>query len=212
MKKIQDLAKIIGVEIDDTLKDINRHKDIRGNWRTLVRLVVSFYIENSLNDQQTMLLSKLTSEQRAFMRRTNRSHKTINVSNLFNASDILPEPFDTPENGFSDEQQDAIVARVKEYLKSIGNISIFTVHTFNLFELCNYDVLYDCKTGKEIHERSYLSSGFNDDDEKVKNILSNYLQELIDNGEVTEVNTYNLGIAHGLDKDKHNDESESIIG
>ena len=42
MKKIQDLARIVGVEIDDTLKEINRQKDIRGNWRTLVRLVVSF--------------------------------------------------------------------------------------------------------------------------------------------------------------------------
>lgn len=190
MKKIQDLARIVGVEIDDTLKEINRQKDIRGNWRTLVRLVVSFYIENSLNDQQTMLLSKLTSEQKAFMQRTKRGRNTFNVSNLFNASDILPEPFETPENGFSDEQQDAIVARVKEFIKSIGNISIFTVHTFNISELCNYEVLYDCKTGKEIRERSYLSSGFNDDDEKVKNILSNYMQELIDNGEVSVSNTY----------------------
>lgn len=192
MRKIQDIARIVGVEIDDTLKDINRHKDIRGNWRTLVRLVVSFNIEDSLNEQQTMLLSKLTCEQKAFMQRTKRSHKTLNVSNLFNISDVLPEPLETPENGFSDEQQNEIVNRVKEYIKSLGNISIFTVHTFDLSELCKYKVLFDCISGKQIYERSYLSSGFNDDDEKVKNILSNHLHDQLRNGDVTIVDSNTL--------------------
>lgn len=185
MRKLQDLAKIVSVEINDTLKEINREQDLRGNWRTLVRLVVSFDVEDALTEEQKAKLAKLTDEQKAFLQRTKRA---FNVSNLFNASDVLPTPFETPEGGFDDATQDALITKVKEYLAKIGNKSLFTCHTFAVNELSEFSVLYDAENGTTIRERSYLSSGFADDDERIKNILSNQLAQQIENGEVTEIN------------------------
>ena len=185
MRKLQDLAKIVSVEINDTLKEINREQDARGNWRTLVRLVVSFDVEDALSDEQRAKLEKLTDAQKAFVQRTKR---TFNVSNLFNASDVLPTAFDTPEGGFDDATQDALVTKVKDYLATIGNKSLFTCHTFSVNELSKFSVLYDAESGTTIRERSYLSSGFADDDERIKNILSSQLAQQIENGEVTEIN------------------------
>lgn len=184
MRKLQDLAKIVSVEINDTLKEINREQDARGNWRTLVRLVVSFDVEDVLTDEQRAKLAKLTEAQKAFLRRTKR---TFNVSNLFNASDVLPTAFDTPDGGFDDATQDALVTKVKDYLTTIGNVSLFTCHTFQISELSEFSVLYDAENGTAIRERSYLSSGFADDDERIKNILSNQLAQQLENGEVTEI-------------------------
>lgn len=184
MRKLQDLAKIVSVEINDTLKEINREQDARGNWRTLVRLVVSFDVEDTLTDEQKAKLAKLTDEQKAFLQRTKRA---FNVSNLFNASDVLPTTFETPNGGFDDATQDALVTKVKEYLAKIGNKSLFTCHTFAVNELSEFGVLYDAENGTIIRERSYLSSGFADDDERIKNILSNQLAQQIENGEVTEI-------------------------
>lgn len=185
MRKLQDLAKIVSVEINDTLKEINREQDARGNWRTLVRLVVSFDVEDVLTDEQRAKLAKLTDAQKAFLQRTKR---TFSVSNLFNASDVLPTPFETPEGGFDDATQDALVTKVKDYLATIGNMSLFTCHTFAVNELSKFNILYDAENGTTIRERSYLSSGFADDDERIKNILSTQLAQQIENGEVTEIN------------------------
>ena len=185
MRKLQDLAKIVSVEINDTLKEINREQDVRGNWRTLVRLVVSFDVEDALSDEQRAKLEKLTDAQKAFVQRTKR---TFNVSNLFNASDVLPTAFDTPEGGFDDATQDALVIKVKDYLATIGNKSLFTCHTFSVNELSKFNILYDAENGTTIRERSYLSSGFADDDERIKNILSSQLAQQIEDGEVTEIN------------------------
>ena len=185
MRKLQDLAKIVSVEINDTLKEINREQDARGNWRTLVRLVVSFDVEDALTDEQRAKLEKLTDAQKAFLQRTKR---TFNVSNLFNASDVLPTAFDTPDGGFDDATQDALVTKVKDYLSTIGNMSLFTCHTFSVNELSKFNILYDAESGTTIRERSYLSSGFADDDERIKNILSSQLAQQIENGEVTEIN------------------------
>lgn len=182
MRKLQDLAKVIGVEITDNLKEINREKDARGNWRTLVRLVVSFDIEDTLTDEQRAKLEKLSDAQKAFLQRTKR---TFNVSNLFNASDVLPTPFDTPEGGFDDATQDALVEKVKAFFASIGNVSLFTAHTFSVKELTEkYDVVFDAETETAIRERSYLSSGFADDDERIKNVLASQLANQIADGDV----------------------------
>lgn len=182
MRKLQDLAKIVSVEINDTLKGINREKDARGNWRTLVRIVVSFDVDDVLTDEQKAKLAKLTDGQKAFLQRTKR---TFNVSNLFNASDVLPTPFDTPEGGFDDTTQDALVEKVKTFFASIGNVSLFTAHTFSIKELTEkYDVVYDAETETVIRERSYLSSGFADDDERIKNVLSSQLANQITDGDI----------------------------
>lgn len=182
MRKLQDLAKVIGVEITDNLKEINREKDARGNWRTLVRLVVSFDIEDTLTDEQRAKLEKLSDAQKAFLQRTKRA---FNVSNLFNASDVLPTPFDTPEGGFDDATQDALVEKVKTFFASIGNVSLFTAHTFSVKELTEkYDVVFDAETETAIRERSYLSSGFADDDERIKNVLAAQLANQIADGDV----------------------------
>lgn len=182
MRKLQDLAKIVNVEITDTMKEINREKDARGNWRTLVRVVVSFDIEDVLTDDQKAKLAKLTDAQRAFLQRTKRQ---FTVSNLFNASDVLPTPFETPEGGFDDATQDALLAKVKEFFNSIGNVSLFTCHTFAVNELSDFSVLYDTENGTPIRERSYLSSGFADDDERIKNVLASQLASQISEGDVT---------------------------
>lgn len=183
MRKLQDLAKIVSVEINDTLKQINREKDARGNWRTLVRIVVSFDVDDVLTDEQRAKLAKLTDAQCAFLQRTKR---TFNVSNLFNASDVLPNPFETPEGGFDDATQDALVEKVKAFFTSIGNVSLFTAHTFSVEELTEnkYKILYDSENETPIRERSYLSSGFADDDERIKNVLSSQLANQITDGDV----------------------------
>jgi hypothetical protein len=181
MRKLQDLAKIVSVEINDTLKEINREQDARGNWRTLVRVVVSFDVDETLTEEQKAKYAKLSDAQKAFLQRTKRQ---FNVSNLFNGSDILPTPFDTPEGGFDDATQDALVVRVKEFFASIGNVSLFTCHTFAINELSDYSVVYDAETDTAIRERSYLSSGFADDDERIKNILASQLANQIENGDV----------------------------
>ena len=182
MRKLQDLAKVINVEITDALKEINREKDSRGNWRTLVRVVVSFDVEDVLTDDQKAKLARLTDEQRAFLQRTKRR---FSVSNLFNASDILPTSFNTPEGGFDNATQDALLAKVKEFFASIGNVSLFTCHTFSVSELSDFSVVYDTENGTPIRERSYLSSGFADDDDRIKNVLAAQLANQIAEGDVT---------------------------
>lgn len=183
MRKLQDLAKVVSVEINDTLKEINREKDARGNWRTLVRIVVSFDVEDVLTDEQKTKLAKLSDAQKAFLQRTKRQ---FNVSNLFNASDVLDKPFDTPEGGFDDATQDALVEKVKSFFTSIGNVSLFTAHTFTIAELTDnaFNVVYDAENETIIRERSYLSSGFADDDERIKNVLSSQLANQIADGDV----------------------------
>lgn len=181
MRKLQDLAKIISVEINDTLKEINREQDARGNWRTLVRIVVSFDVDDTLTEEQKAKYAKLSDAQKAFLQRTKRQ---FNVSNLFNGSDVLPTPFETPEGGFDDATQDALVTKVKEFFASIGNVSLFTCHTFAINELSDFSVVYDAETETAIRERSYLSSGFADDDERIKNILASQLANQIENGDV----------------------------
>ena len=181
MRKLQDLAKIISVEITDALKEINREKDVRGNWRTLVRVVVSFDVDETLSEEQKAKFARLTDAQKAFLQRTKRQ---FNVSNLFNASDVLPQPFETPQGGFDDQTQDALVAKVKDFFSSIGNVSLFTCHTFAISELSDFSVVYDAENETAIRERSYLSSGFADDDERIKNILSAQLASQIADGDI----------------------------
>lgn len=181
MRKLQDLAKIVSVEITDALKEINREKDVRGNWRTLVRVVVSFDVDETLSEEQKAKFARLTDAQKAFLQRTKRQ---FNVSNLFNASDVLPTPFETPEGGFDDATQDALVAKVKDFFSSIGNVSLFTCHTFAISELSDFSVVYDAENETAIRERSYLSSGFADDDERIKNILSAQLATQIADGDI----------------------------
>lgn len=181
MRKLQDLAKIVSVEITDALKEINREKDVRGNWRTLVRVVVSFDVDETLSDEQKAKFAKLSDAQKAFLQRTKRQ---FNVSNLFNASDVLPTPFETPEGGFDDATQDALVTKVKDFFSSIGNVSLFTCHTFAVSELSDFSVVYNAENETAIRERSYLSSGFADDDERIKNILSAQLATQIADGDV----------------------------
>ena len=181
MRKLQDLAKVVSVEITDALKEINREKDVRGNWRTLVRIVVSFDIEDALTDEQKAKFAKLTDEQKAFLQRTKR---TFQVSNLFNASDVLPTPFETPEGGFDDATQNALIDKVKAFFASIGNVALFTCHTFPISELSDYSVVYDAENETPIRERSYLSSGFADDDERIKNVLASQLATQIADGDI----------------------------
>lgn len=181
MRKLQDLAKIVSVEITDALKEINREKDVRGNWRTLVRVVVSFDVDETLSEEQKAKFAKLTDAQKAFLQRTKRQ---FNVSNLFNASDVLPQPFETPQGGFDDQTQDALVAKVKDFFSSIGNVSLFTCHTFAISELSDFSVVYDAENETAIRERSYLSSGFADDDERIKNILASQLATQIADGDI----------------------------
>lgn len=181
MRKLQDLAKVVSIEITDALKEINREKDARGNWRTLVRIVVSFDVDETLTDEQKAKFARLTDAQKAFLQRTKR---TFNVSNLFNASDVLPTPFETPEGGFDDAAQDALVKKVREFFKSIGNVALFTCHTFGINELSDFSVVYDAENETPIRERSYLSSGFADDDERIKNVLTAQLAAQIADGDV----------------------------
>lgn len=185
MQKLQDFAKIVGVEITDGLKEINRTQDNRGNWRTAVRVVVEFATADNMTDKQRELYAKATDEQKRIM----DANKTrISYSGLFNAENIL-QGFSTPENGCTDEQQAQVLAKVKETFANIGNTAIFTNYEYGIDELTDgkLSAVYT-DNGTKLTSRSRLFFEFFDDDEAAKRMLKTSLTQRIDNGELFEEN------------------------
>lgn len=185
MQKLQDFAKIVGVEIPDGLKEVNRTQDNRGNWRTAVRVVVEFVTSDNMTDKQKELYARATEEQRRIM----DANKTrISYSGLFNAENIL-QGFSTPENGCTDEQQAQVLAKVKETFANIGNTAIFTNYEFGIDELTDNKLMcVYTDNGTKLTSRSRLFFEFFDDDEAAKRMLKTSLLQRIDNGELFEEN------------------------
>lgn len=185
MQKLQDFAKIVGVEIPDGLKEVNRTQDNRGNWRTAVRVVVEFATADNMTDKQRELYERATEEQKRIM----DANKTrISYSGLFNAENIL-QGFSTPENGCTDEQQAQVLAKVKETFAKIGNTAIFTNYEFGIDELTDNKLrcVYT-DNGTKLTSRSRLFFEFFDDDEAAKRMLKTSLLQRIENTELFEEN------------------------
>lgn len=185
MQKLQDFAKIVGVEIPDGLKEANRTQDNRGNWRTAVRIVVEFQTADNMTDKQRELYARASEEQKRIM----DANKTrISYSGLFNAENIL-QGFSTPENGCTDEQQLQVLAKVKETFAKIGNTAIFTNYEFGIDELTDntLQAVYT-DNGTKLTSRSRLFFEFFDNDEAAKRMLKTSLSQRIDNGELFEEN------------------------
>ena len=183
MNKKQDFAQIVGVEIPDALKELNREKDNRGNFRTAVRLIVSFS-ENNLTEAQKKLYEKATPEQKRIMEANKIS---LQYSGLFNAENIILKadgtPFVTPDGGLTDEQQDKIIAHCKETFAACKNQAIFTLYEFSISELTDgKHTKVKTENGTTLSSRSRLFFQFFDDDETAKRMIQNSLQNHIDDG------------------------------
>lgn len=190
MQKLQDFGKIVSVELSDAIKELNRTQDARGNFRTAIRLVVQFATSDNMTDAQRKLYERATPEQKRIM---DANKVRISYSNLFNAENIITDangnPFVTPNGGLSDEQQNAVLAKVKETFAKVGNTCIFTVYEFGINELTDgeLDAVYT-EEGVKLTSRSRLFFEFFDDDESAKRMIKTSLQTRLDDGELLASN------------------------
>lgn len=188
MNKKQDFAQIVGVEIPDGLKELNRTQDARGNFRTALRIIVSF-AENNMTDAQKKMYERATPEQRRIM---NANKIRLQYSGLFNAENIILDtdgnPFVTPDGGLTDEQQTKVLQKVKDTFKNCGNTAIFTLYDFSIAELTEgKHTKVETENGTQISSRSRLFFEFFDDDETAKRMVQNSLQNHIENGSLSFV-------------------------
>lgn len=190
MQKLQDFGKIVSVELSDAIREMNRTEDARGNYRTAVRLVVQFATADNMTEAQKKLYEKATEEQKRIM---DANKVRISYSNLFNAENIITDangkPFETPNGGLSDEQQNAVLAKVKETFAKVGNTCIFTVYEFGINELTDgkLNAVYT-EEGVKLTSRSRLFFEFFDDDESAKRMIKTSLQTRLDDGELLSSN------------------------
>lgn len=184
MQKVQDFAKIVGVEMPDGLKELNKLPDNRGNWRTAVRIVVEFATADNMTEKQRALYERATDEQKRIMQ---ANKVRLQYGGLFNAENIIPN-FTTPENGYNDAQLSQVLAKVKEIFANIGNTAIFTLYEFNVNELKEDITAVYTQDGVKLTSRSRLFFDFFDDDEAAKRMLTASLLQRIDDGELLETN------------------------
>lgn len=193
-----DFAKIRLVEINDELKKRNREFENGRAPVTGYRIVVSFS-DSELSEKERALLATIKNEQqRQIMEKQILSNRTeVRYSGVFNCEDILTmkdgSPFTTPQNGYTDEQQDEIARKVAEVYASCGNMNIFTVVTITVDELLKdteYDgtpyLLYENIDGSKvkIDNQSRLFFGVFDDTESAKVMIRRSLLNRIENGDL----------------------------
>lgn len=188
MNKKQDFAQIVGVEIPDGLKELNRSEDARGNFRTAIRIVVSF-AENNMTEAQKKLYERATPEQKRIM---DANKIRLQYSGLFNAENIIVDaqgnPFVTPNGGLSDEQQAQVLQKVKDTFANCNNTAIFTLYDFSIAELTDgKHIKVETENGTQISSRSRLFFEFFDDDETAKRMVQNSLQNHIEDGSLSFV-------------------------
>jgi len=195
-----DLAKIVLVEIPDTLKARNREERAGYEPQTGYRIVISFSDGDTLSDKENEILSRVTDEKvREKMRQTILKNRTqIRYSGVFTADDLDLDlgdgkTFKTPKGGLTDEQQTKLEGKLREYFESLGNTSVFSVLTESVSALLKgtkYEgteyLEYENADGAvvRISEQSKIFYGVFTDTESATNMLRNNLLRRIDDGDL----------------------------
>lgn len=190
-----DFAKIRLVEIPNELKKRNR-EFVEGRTPTTgYRLVVSFS-DTELSETEKDLLAQAPESVRHLLEKQIKANRTeIRYSGVFNAEDILEtkdgQPFTTPKDGYTDDQQDAICQKIIDTFAACGNTNIFTIVTITIDELLEDTeykgtkyLLYENADGMQtkIDNQSRLFFGFFADKEAAKNMIRRSLLARIENG------------------------------
>lgn len=181
MKKcVFDVGYIRTLEITDEMKKSVNREFGEYTPTTAYRCVISFGASsNQLSQEEEKLLERLPEEVREQQRKVILSNKTIiPYSLLLNAEDILStdeKPFTTPQSGYTDEQQDAILAKVKEKWSELGNCSIFTLWEFDVAELTK-GTQFECNSvftddGTQMSSRSRVFVGVFADEATAFNMI-----------------------------------------
>lgn len=196
-KSIFDVGYIRTLEITDEMKEhVNRNF---GEYTptTSYRCVISFGANsNKLTEQEEELLKKLPEAVRNEQREVILKNKTIiPYSLLLNAEDILSteeKPFITPQSGYTDEQQDTILTKVKEKWAALGNASIFTLWEFDVQELTK-DTEFECTSvytedGTQMSTRSRVFVGVFSDEATAFNMIRRSLITKLRDGDLYTTN------------------------
>lgn len=181
MKKcVFDVGYIRTLEITDEMKKSVNREFGEYTPTTAYRCVISFGASsNQLSQEEEKLLERLPEEVRKQQRKVILSNKTIiPYSLLLNAEDILStdeKPFTTPQSGYTDEQQDAILAKIKEKWAELGNCSIFTLWEFDVVDLTK-DTEFECSSvftedGTQMSTRSRVFVGVFADEATAFNMI-----------------------------------------
>ena len=196
----EDIAKICLVEIPDALKERNKTTQDGREPQTGYRIVISFSAGDTLTDSEKTILSRITDEvKREKMKTAILKNRTqIRYSGVFNADELALTDKDgnvikTPNDGFSDEQQDKICAKVRQYYADMDNEGVFTVITETVSALLkgtNYDGVQYLETENadgapvKITEQSRIFFGVFADYDAAVNMLRNSLLRRIENSDL----------------------------
>lgn len=196
-KSIFDVGYIRTLEITDEMKEnVNRNF---GEYTptTSYRCVISFGANsNKLTEQEEELLKKLPEDVRNEQREVILKNKTIiPYSLLLNAEDILSteeKPFTTPASGYTNEQQDAILAKVKKRWSALGNASIFTLWEFDVRDLTK-DTEFECTSvytedGTQMSTRSRVFVGVFSDEATAFNMIRRSLITKLKDADLFTIN------------------------
>lgn len=209
----EDIAKICLIEIPDALKERNRTTQEGREPQTGYRIVISFSAGDTLTESEKTILSRIADEaKREKMKAAILKNRTqIRYSGVFNADELEltdnnGNVIKTPSGGFSDEAQDKICAKVREYYAGMDNEGVFTVITESVAALLkgtdNEGVQYletenaDGATVK-IQEQSKIFFGVFTDYDAAVNMLRNSLLRRIENCDLDVPETEAKNTAEG---------------
>lgn len=179
--KVQNIFPVSVVETNDTLKEVSRERET-----LYFRLAISpSGDENSLNEEQKTLLSKLSPTAKEI---TLKGMLRREISNVFPAT-ILADYIDGIDSisadDLTDENQDDLVSQISEILKGEKGY-LFTYFTFSVADLLkgteysDIDKLYT-ENGSIVRQRNNLYFGFFDDEEEAFSFMRSRLIDDIEN-------------------------------
>lgn len=197
----EDIAKICLVEIPDALKERNKTTQDGREPQTGYRLVISFSAGDTLTDSEKTILSRIADEAKREKMKTAilKNRTQVRYSGVFNADELELKDnngnaIKTPQGGFSDEMQDKICAKVREYYADMDNEGVFTVITETVATLLkgtDHDGVQYLETENadgatvKITEQSRIFFGVFADYDAAVNMLRNSLLRRIENSDLS---------------------------
>lgn len=179
--KVQNIFPVSKIETNDKLKELSRERET-----LYFRLAIQpSGDENSLNDTQKALLSRLGEKAKKI---TLNGQLNREISNIFPASilsDYIDGIDDLTADDLTDEMQDDLVNQIFDLLKE-ENGYIFTYYTFSVSDLLkgteysDIDKLYT-ENGSIVRQRNNLYFGFFDDEEEAFSFMKSRLIDAIEN-------------------------------
>lgn len=186
--KVQNIFPVSKIETNDKLKELSRERET-----LYFRLAIQpGGDENSLNDTQKALLSRLGEKAKKI---TLNGQLNREISNIFPASilsDYIDGIDDLTADDLTDEMQDDLVNQIFDLLKE-ENGYIFTYYTFPVSDLLkgteysDIDKLYT-ENGSIVRQRNNLYFGFFDDEEEAFSFMKGRLIDAIENEDLLTEN------------------------